>query len=438
MASRHVNPDLFQSRKKAHSVGAKALDLMSPKRTTSAAQQCTKEGVLFKIGQRYKRLQRRYYRLCDDVLYYYTSAKSPLPCGVITLTGCFIEKADASGQHPGIHIITSSGGQRDVRTLLCKSETEQDAWVRALKSASRVRVFKEEYEVKEKIGSGKFSDVFLGISQRSGRQHAVKIIDKAELSDEEKEFLRTEVAILRLVHHPCIVELVDLIETQKRTYIVMELLEGGELFDYISGRSRFTEMEAYYFMKQLVLGIKYLHSAGIAHRDLKPENVLLVKKQEKGDTIGPDFQVKLTDFGLSKMVAPKQILSLPCGTISYVAPEILKECGYGIEADMWSMGVIMYLVIRGKLPFDDDRKDALIHAIVHEDIIWDEDPFWAKTNPLLKALLQGLLQKDHKKRLTAQQVLDHPWFKSMAQAASTQHSQGSGQVSGDVATAGLG
>ena len=325
-------------------------------------------------------------------------------------------------QHHGINIITSSGGKRDVRTLLCKSAKDQESWLRALKAASHVRVFQEEYEIREKIGSGKFSDVFLGISTRSGKAHAVKIIDKAALSEEEKEFLRTEVAILRLVHHPCIVKLVDLIETQQRTYIVMELLEGGELFHYISGRSRFTQTEAFYFLKQLVLGIKYLHSAGIAHRDLKPENVLLVHKQKKGDVIGEAFQVKLTDFGLSKMVAPKQILSLPCGTISYVAPEILKECGYGIEADMWSLGVIMYLVIRGKLPFDHDRKDSLIHAIVHEEIMWQEDEFWTKMDQELIHLLQGLLQKDHKKRLTAQQVLDHPWFKRMADSlAQDQH-----------------
>lgn len=334
------------------------------------------------------------------------------------LTGCFVERTQlqpfsSEEQLYGIRIIVSTGGTRKERILYSRDEAERDNWLLHLKKASQLRDFAADYQMKDKIGTGKFSNVYLGISKSSGEKRAVKVIEKKNLSDEDKEFLRTEVAILRIVHHSSIVKLIDVYETRNRTYIVMELLDGGELYEYISGRKRFDEMESFILLRQLVSAVKYLHDAGIVHRDLKPENLLLKSKVPNRADFRTLFQIKLSDFGLSKLVAPDQILTLPCGTISYVAPEILNEEGYSKEADMWSIGVILYLVVRGRLPFDSEERDEIMRSIVEDEIDWQGDKFWSTASTPIVEILKGLLCKDRSKRLSATQILEHPWFVEM-------------------------
>lgn len=377
--------------------------------------QCKKEGTLYKVGRRSKRMQNRYYKLYGNILYYYSSERSTTPSGVIMMSGCFVDPLDLTeSKYFGLKIVTGKGGERDERILYTKAKEERDNWIVVLRQASRDRKFTKQYVLKHKIGTGKFSNVYLCKSKATGTEYAVKLIKKDHLSDDEKELLRTEIAILRLVEHPFIVRLIDVFETVENMYLVMELLKGGELYHCIVGRPRFSADEAYVLLKQLMEGISYLHSAGIVHRDMKPENILLSKPIPKGSRLDSSFQVKLADFGLSKLVAPNEILKLPCGTISYVAPEVLSQEGYGIEADNWSIGVIMYLVIRGKLPFNSEEKDAIIKEILSNDIDWKKDPVFSRLEPGLVEILQGLLEKDKSKRMTASDVLSHTWMLKMS------------------------
>lgn len=229
---------------------------------------------------------------------------------------------------------------------------------------------------------------------------AVKVVDKKALTEEERELLRTEIAILKLVRHPHIIRLEGVFETGSTMYIVMELLRGGELFDSIVGRERFSEEEARTVVKPLVEALAYLHSLGVTHRDLKPENVLV------GDGL---HDLKIADFGLSKLVHPRELMTQPVGTLSYVAPEVLSMQGYNRRADLWSLGVILYLIVRGKLPFDADSKEEVIHLTLSAELDWDESP-WTEWSQEGRDFAKSMLERNHKKRITARRALQHPWL----------------------------
>ena len=170
----------------------------------------------------------------------------------------------------------------------------------------------QRYEILEAIGRGRFSQVHLCHLRGTKEDRAVKITDKKIMNEKERELLRTEISVLRLVKHPNLIRLYDVFETPDAIFLVMELVTGGELYEHIVGRARFTEFECYNVVKPLLTGVAYLHELGIVHRDLKPENILC------GDEIG---DLKIADFGLSKFVMPSEMLKMPCGTLTYVVFE---------------------------------------------------------------------------------------------------------------------
>jgi len=182
-------------------------------------------------------------------------------------------------------------------------------------------------------------------------------------------------------------------------YIVMEMLQGGELFQRIVGRPRFSEAEAAKIIRPLLEAIAYLHDLGIVHRDIKPENILCGAELE---------DLKIADFGLSKMILPKEKMDKACGTLSYVAPEVLTMQGYGKEADLWSVGVIMFLLMCGKLPFDGEDHNEIVRNTIQGDLKVNAT-VWSKLSEEAKSLMLTLLNKNGKDRITAREALKHPF-----------------------------
>ena len=173
-------------------------------------------------------------------------------------------------------------------------------------------------------------------------------MSKKEMSVSDMELQRREIEILKMCQHPHIIRLLDIFENQDYIYIVMESLSGGDLFTYLEERDfKISEARAKELIHQLATALYYLHSFGIAHRDLKPENILM---ENKSDTAC----CKIVDFGLSKIIGPNESSTDPFGTLSYVAPEVLMQKPYGKEVDIWSLGVITYLLLSKVLPFDDE------------------------------------------------------------------------------------
>jgi len=260
------------------------------------------------------------------------------------------------------------------------------------------------YEVTEKmLGKGNFSTVMLGIHKATGVKVAVKVVEKSGVQN-KPEMLKNEVEILSKVDHPNIISLYDIFDTKDRLYLVMELVTGGELFERIVEREQYKESEACIVMKQLFEAIAYLHSLGIVHRDLKPENLLLENENE-------DTPIKLTDFGLSKIYS-SEMMQTACGTPGYVAPEILECGGYDPAVDMWSAGVIMYILLCGYPPFYNENPALLFEAIMSGEYHF-HSPYWDGISKEAKDLISKLLVVDPKDRLTAEQAGKHDWFKNV-------------------------
>ena len=223
------------------------------------------------------------------------------------------------------------------------------------------------------------------------------------MNEKESELLRTEISVLRLVKHPNLIRLYDVFETQEAIFLVMELVTGGELYEHIVGRARFTEFECYNVVKPLLTGVAYLHELGIVHRDLKPENILC------GDEIG---DLKIADFGLSKFVMPSEMLKMPCGTLTYIAPEIVSNKGYDKKADIYSVGVIAFLLLRGRLPFEGKSPQEIIEKIQNKKLDF-QDRVWSKLSIEVRDFVARLLSRTPSKRPNACDALIDPWMKLM-------------------------
>jgi len=262
--------------------------------------------------------------------------------------------------------------------------------------------FNSNYDLKEEIGKGAFSVVHLAVSKKTGEKCAVKVIDKKEASAEQDERrLQTEITILKRVKHENIVGLKDIYENSDKLYLVMELVTGGELFDKIVEKGSYSEKEASDIVRKVLSAVEYLHASGIAHRDLKPENLLL---KSEGDT-----EVMLSDFGLSKINGEDTMMQTACGTPYYVAPEVLSATGYGQEVDLWSVGVITYLLLCGFPPFYGESLPEVFEQIMKAEYDFPE-PYWNDISKEAKDLIGKLLIVDPKKRYSATQALKHPWI----------------------------
>nr|XP_046193398.1 maternal embryonic leucine zipper kinase-like [Oncorhynchus gorbuscha] len=255
------------------------------------------------------------------------------------------------------------------------------------------------YEVYETIGSGGFAKVKLGRHILTGEKVAIKIMEKKELG-EDLPRVKVEIEAMKSLSHQHVCRLYHVIETNTKIYMILEYCPGGELFDYIIAKDRLSEEETRVFFRQIVSALAYVHSQGYAHRDLKPENLL----------IDEDHNLKLIDFGLC--AKPKGGLGYElmtcCGSPAYAAPELIQGKAYiGSEADVWSMGVLLFALLCGYLPFDDDNCMVLYRKITRGSY---NNPHWLSPGSIL--LLNQMMQVDPKHRVTIRQLLDHPWTMS--------------------------
>jgi len=229
----------------------------------------------------------------------------------------------------------------------------------------------------------------------------LKLSKKETVEGDDIKLLRREVHNLKTLDHPHILKLFEVYESKNEFFLVMELVEGKELFDKIVERGQYSEKDTSNITRQIISAIDYLHSKGIAHRDLKPENLLSVGT-------GDHEVIKVADFGLSKNFGDEKMMT-SCGSPGYVAPEVLECETYDKAVDMWSIGVILYILLVGYPPFYADNDPALFKKIMACDYDFGEG--WDVISTTAKDLVKNLLVKDPKKRLTAAQSLNHPFIK---------------------------
>ncbi|XP_052173849.1 calcium-dependent protein kinase 8-like [Diospyros lotus] len=267
----------------------------------------------------------------------------------------------------------------------------------------------QSYELGRELGRGEFGITYLCTDKSSGDVFACKSISKKKLRTRvDIDDVKREVEIMkRLPPHPNIVSLKDTYEDDNAVHLVMELCEGGELFDRIVARGHYTERAAAVVTRTIVEVIQMCHKHGVMHRDLKPENFLFANKKEQSP-------LKAIDFGLSVFFKPGERFNEIVGSPYYMAPEVLKR-NYGPEVDVWSAGVILYILLCGVPPFWAETEQGVAQAIIRSVVDFKRDP-WPKVSDNAKDLVKKMLDPDPKRRLTAQQVLDNPWLQNANKA----------------------
>ncbi|KAK1304276.1 CBL-interacting protein kinase 23 [Acorus calamus] len=263
----------------------------------------------------------------------------------------------------------------------------------------RTRVGK--YELGRTLGEGTFAKVKFARNVETGDSFAIKILDKEKvLRHKIIAQIKREISTMKLIRHPNVIRMCEVMASKTKIYIVLELVTGGELFDKIASHGRLKEDEARKYFQQLINAVDYCHSRGVFHRDLKPENLLL-------DAYGV---LKVSDFGLSAL--PQQVredglLHTTCGTPNYIAPEVIHNKGYdGAKADLWSCGVILFVLMAGYLPFEDTNLMSLYKKINKADF---SCPSWFSTSA--KKLIKRILDPNPSTRITIPEVIENEWFK---------------------------
>ncbi|KAJ4802980.1 Calcium-dependent protein kinase [Rhynchospora pubera] len=258
--------------------------------------------------------------------------------------------------------------------------------------------------LERELGRGQFGVTSLCTERATGKKYACKSISKRKLiSRADIDDLRREVMIMQhLTGQPNIVEFKGAFEDTQNVHLIMELCAGGELFDRITAKKNYTEAKAAALGRDIVTVVHVCHFMGVMHRDLKPENFLLVSQDE-------DAEIKAIDFGLSVFIEEGKIYRDLVGSAYYVAPEVLQR-SYGKEIDVWSAGVILYILLSGVPPFWADTEKGIFDSILHGDLDLKSEP-WPSISESAKDLLRKMLTKDPKKRITAAQALEHPWLK---------------------------
>jgi len=262
--------------------------------------------------------------------------------------------------------------------------------------------FSEAYKLGKQLGEGAFSVVKEGQNRETQESFAIKIVTKAKLSKEDEVALKDEIDVLKDMEHKHIIRLYDVFEEPQHYFLVTEKMMGGELFDRIVQKSYYNEKEARDTCEIIFSAIHYCHQRKVAHRDLKPENLLLTSENDDSD-------IKIADFGFAKRVSTPKSLTTQCGTPGYVAAEILEGKPYDTQADMWSIGVIVYILLGGYPPFIESNQRTLFRKIRKGQYEF-HDEYWGQVSEDAKDLIRNLLDVDPDTRYDSSKALKNKWI----------------------------
>ena len=360
------------------------------------------EGYLYKIQD--NKMKKIYFKLICKDLYYYKSKEHKKHKGMHNLSGVYIkDEGTVTINNKKLYCFNIIFPSKE-RKYYVSDQTEYIKWVESIRKVVHYSNLNDLYEVKGALGKGKFGLVKLGVHKESGREVAIKIINKKLVGPVDIQQVKSEIDILKIAKHPNIIKLYDVFENEKFIYIIMEYCAGGDLFSYIEKRGfKLKEERAAEIIHKLCTTVYFLHQYGIVHRDLKPENILMTDDSDTAD-------IRLVDFGLGKIIGPGETCTEPFGTFSYVAPEVLQEKPYNFKVDLFAIGIITYLLVAGFLPFDHETSEKEIAR----QTVYEPTPFpssiWKNISIEAKMFVDNLLEKDPEKRMTIQEVLQHKWL----------------------------
>lgn len=368
------------------------------------------EGWIYKITETNK-LKKYWLVVNNKDIYYYKTDKKEELSGMHNLSGCHIKEAPATTVGNAKLFSFVINFQNKSRIYYCTDREQTIGWINRLRKAIGYESFFDYYEIIDDIGEGKFGVVKLGVHKNTKLKVAIKTIKKDNLkTKQDQELVKTEIDIMKLCRHPNIVSLLDHFENSDYIFIVMEYIQGGDLTKYVrsyyGGKNNkiLPEKRVAELTKQLASGLNYLHHYGIIHRDLKPDNLMLTEKSISAE-------IKIMDFGLSKMMHHGEKVADGFGTLSFVAPEVLLRKPYNSKVDVWSLGVTILNLLSGDLPFDDanDNEEVIAKKVVFGEIDFS-NKLWEKISSEAKEVIKSCLIKDPEKRTTIQKFLESSWI----------------------------
>ena len=369
-------------------------------------EKVTYENYIYKVSTSNK-LKKYYLVLINKDIYYYKNEDKKEVMGMHNLSGCFIKDNGSKVINDTTYYSFSLVFPSKERSFYCNSKEIYDNFSNKLKEAFGYLNFFDYYEMLDDLGEGIFGSVKLGVEKKTKERVAIKIIKKKKAKPSDIELVRTEIDIMKLCHHPNVVHLLDHFENAEYIFIVMEYIRGGRLTDYMKEKKfHFSEKRAAEIIYEIAIGVKYLHKYGIIHRDLKPDNIMLTESNDKG-------HIKIMDFGLSKILGKKEKTSDGFGTLTFVSPEVLIRKPYNKEIDIWSIGVILYLILSGDLPFDDEEDDEqkIANSIVFNEVEFPSKKFGNKSKEVIE-LIKRCLTKDPKDRIKIDEIIKSDWIQS--------------------------
>ena len=348
------------------------------------------EGYLYKLID--NKMRKLWFKLVHRDLYFFKDKKEDSHRGMHNLSGLFIQVEEAKVFEGKRYYCFGVVYPAKTRIYYCNDEKEYKGWIENLKKATGFTNLLDIYDVKQKLGNGKFGLVKLGVNKQTKEKVAIKIMNKSKMDSSDIELMRTEIEILKICQHPNIIRLYDIFENIDYIYIIMEYCPGGDLFSYLENRNfKVSEERAAILMKKMCDAVFYFQSFfGVIHRDLKPENVLMTSDKDDGD-------LRILDFGLSKITVPNEKCTEPYGTLTYCAPEIILDEPYNKEVDMWSLGVMTYLMVSGRLPFNSEDENKIARKIAFDEPDFEKNSCWKTLSSECIDFIKKLLCKDSKK-----------------------------------------
>ena len=358
-------------------------------------------GYVYKIkdGQ----MVKIFFKLFYKDLFYYKDESDTRHKGMYNLSGLFLKEEPTKILYDITYYSFSIIFPKKKRTYFCDNKQEFKGWKKCLRVATNYSNILHMYEITQEIGKGSFSIVRLARNKVTNQKVAVKIVTKSKLSSPILESTLTEIEIMKICQFPYIIKFIEAYETMEFIYIFMEYCPGGTLFNFLKKRDyNLNEKLCCNIIYKICLAVNYFHSYGIAHRDLKLDNVLMTSEDDEAD-------IRILDFGLGKIIGPNEKCIEPYGTVIYCAPEIILCQPYTKIVDSWSIGIIAYILLFGRIPFYDESK-----SVIRKLIVKSKPVFKGADLPSVSVyainFMQKFLTKDPDKRMTVEQALKHKWF----------------------------
>ena len=369
-----------------------------------------KEGLIYKLskGENNKtdKVKKIFFRIIGKDLYYYKKSDLTNHKGINNLSCAFVKEGEDVIINEIKYFSIVINYYKKEKIYYFDSKENRNTWLEKFHDAIGQKNIEKKYNISNKIiGKGTFSTVVNGTNIETNQNVAIKIINKKNMEIEELESVMDELYIMKICKFPYIIKLYDIYETNNFIYIVMEQCKNGNLFDYFNGNyNKLQENLVKEIIYKLLLSINFIHSLGIIHRDIKLGNILFFDESK--------VNIRLIDFGLSKILGPNEKSTDFCGTLAFTAPEILEEKPYTKSVDFWSVGIVTFFLLSGYLPFDSKNYEEVSRQIVQDPANFKEN-VWKYISPDAKDFVKGLLEKNPDKRYNIKQILEHPWIKSL-------------------------